>query len=88
MTADSGGTGRMLRPEHGEGDPCCQIQGSAEGFRNSELGHESGRTTPDYNYEMYFAYNAIKKITIGKGLCIFMRGCTAFSVAGNLTGVE
>jgi hypothetical protein len=53
------------------------------------MGHESGRITPEYNQEMYLDYNAINKITISNGLCIFTGvERTTFSVAGNLPGVE
>src|SRR3989304_2194634 len=37
------------RPEHGEGDLCCQIKVVPRAFRNSQLGREGGRITPEYN---------------------------------------
>ena len=64
----------MLRPEHGEGGPRCQIRVVPKTFKNSELGREGGRTTPEIQPKDVFLLITIIKITICNGLCIFIGG--------------
>src|SRR3989304_2913044 len=60
----SGGIGGLLRREHGEGDPCCQIRLCPRIFKNSEFGHEHGGLLQIYNQEMYFIIMLLKRLQL------------------------